>query len=426
MKAIVDCNSFYCSCERLFRPELEGKPVVVLSNNDGCIIARSDEAKALGVGMAGPYFKAKPIIEKHNVTVFSSNYNLYGDLSWRVMETLRQLVGEENVEVYSVDEAFLNLDFIEKTNLQDFAIHLRKTVETWTGIKVSVGVAPTKVLAKVANRLAKKNKVDTKCVMVLHDKAAIQDALKKTMVEDVWGIGYQYAEKLKRFQIYNAYDLSLKTTTWASKHLGGVVGARLVRELRGEISSAMEAQLVEKKMIATTRMFGEPVTDLKSIKEAVATYVSRAAEKLRRQYGAAKTISVFLVSKAEDHTVSFNRGATISSYTTLPIATSATNDLIKPALVLAERLFEKGKVYKKAGVMLSHIVPDTSIQGNLFLPDTTNRKKLLMDMIDNINSSQRNDILKFAASGTTRNWKMQQNFHSPRYTSRWQDLCLVK
>jgi DNA polymerase V len=426
MKAIVDCNSFYCSCERLFRPELEGKPVVVLSNNDGCIIARSDEAKALGVGMAGPYFKAKPLIEQHNVTVFSSNYNLYGDLSWRVMETLRQLVGEENVEVYSVDEAFLNLDFIATTNLQDFAIHLRKTVETWTGIKVSVGVAPTKVLSKVANRLAKKNKVATGCVMVLNDKAVIQDALQKTMVDDVWGIGYQYAEKLKRFQIYNAYDLSLKTTAWASKHLGGVVGARLVRELKGEISSAMEAQLVEKKMIATTRMFGEPVNDLKSIKEAVATYVSRAAEKLRRQYGAAKTISVFLVSKAEDHTVSFNRGATISSYTTLPIATSATNDLIKPALVLAERLFEKGKVYKKAGVMLSHIVPDTSIQGNLFLPDTTNRKKLLMDMIDNINSSQRNDILKFAASGTTRNWKMQQNFHSPRYTSRWQDLCLVK
>lgn len=422
MKAIVDCNSFYCSCERLFRPELEGKPVVVLSNNDGCIIARSDEAKLLGVGMAGPYFKAKPLIEKHQVTVFSSNYNLYGDLSWRVMETLRQLVGEKNVEVYSVDEAFLDLDFIAKTNLHDFALHIRETVETWTGIKVSVGVAPTKVLAKVANRLAKKNKVDTNCVMVLHDKAAIQDALKKTMVDDVWGIGYQYAEKLKRFQIYTAYDLSLKTTAWASKNLGGVVGARLVRELRGELSSAMEEQLTEKKMIATTRMFGEPVTDLKSIKEAVATYVSRAAEKLRRQYGAAKTISVFLVAKAVNDTATFNRGITNSSYITLPMATSATNELIKPALVLAERLFENGTVYKKAGVTLSHIVPDMAIQGNLFLSDTNNRKKLLMDMIDNINASQRNDILKFAASGTTRNWKMQQNFHSPRYTSRWEDL----
>jgi len=426
MKAIIDCNSFYCSCERLFRPELEGKPVVVLSNNDGCIISRSDEAKALGVGMAGPYFKAKPLIEKYGVAVFSSNYNLYGDLSWRVMETLRQLVGEKNVEVYSVDEAFLDLDCIEKKNLHKFAVHLKETVETWTGIKVSVGVAPTKVLAKVANRLAKKNKTLTKCVMVLADKPSITEALKKTNIDDVWGIGHQYGEKLKRFQVYTAYDLSLKPIAWASKHLGGVVGARLLRELKGESSSVIEEQLTEKKMIATTRMFGEPVNDLKSIKEAVATYISRAAEKLRRQHGAAKTISVFLVSKAEDHNVTFNRGATISSYTTLSIATSATNDLIKPALVLAERLFEKGKVYKKAGVMLSHIVPDTSIQGNLFLPDTTNRKKLLMDMIDNINSSQRNDILKFAASGTTRNWKMQQSFHSPRYTSRWQDLCLVK
>lgn len=426
MRAIVDCNSFYCSCERLFRPDLENKPVVVLSNNDGCIISRSDEAKAFGIAMAGPYFKAKPLIEKHGVATFSSNYNLYGDLSWRVMETLRQLVGEDNVEVYSVDEAFLNLDFVAKSNLDEFALHIRETVEAWTGIKVSVGVAPTKVLAKVANRLSKKNKAATNCVMVLDTKQKIDEALKKTSVDDVWGIGYQYAEKLKRWQIYTAYDLSIKDIGWASKQLGGVVGARLVRELKGMVSTVMEEQLTEKKMIATTRMFGEPVSDIKSIKEAVATYVSRAAEKLRRQNGAAKMISVFLVAKEENHSATFNRGVTVSSYTTLDKATSFTNELIKPAVEMAERLFEKGRVYKKAGVMLSKIVPDTSVQGNLFLPDTKNRSKLLMDMIDNINFSQRNDILKFATSGTKRNWKMQQNFHSPKYTSRWEDLCLVK
>lgn len=426
MRAIVDCNSFYCSCERLFRPDLENRPVVVLSNNDGCIISRSDEAKAFGIAMAGPYFKAKPLIEKHGVATFSSNYNLYGDLSWRVMETLRQLVGEDNVEVYSVDEAFLNLDFVAKSNLDEFALHIRETVEEWTGIKVSVGVAPTKVLAKVANRLAKKNKAVSNCVMVLDTKQKIDAALQKTSVDDVWGVGYQYAEKLKRWQIYTAYDLSIKDIGWASKQLGGVVGVRLVRELKGMVSTAMEEQLTEKKMIATTRMFGEPVTDIKSIKEAVATYVSRAAEKLRRQNGAAKMISVFLVAKEESYTASFNRGATISSYTTLEQATSLTHELIKPAVEMAERLFEKGRVYKKAGVMLSKIVPDTSIQGNLFLPDNKNRSKLLMDMIDNINFSQRNDILKFASSGTERNWKMQQNFHSPKYTSRWEDLCLVK
>jgi DNA polymerase V len=410
----------------LFRPDLENKPVIVLSNNDGCIISRSDEAKAFGIAMAGPYFKAKPLIEKHSVATFSSNYNLYGDLSWRVMETLRQLVGADNVEVYSVDEAFLNLDFVAKSNLYEFALHIRRTVEEWTGIKVSVGVAPTKVLAKVANRLSKKNKAASNCVMVLNSKQKIDEALKKTSVDDVWGVGYQYAEKLKHQQIYTAYDLSMKDIGWAAKQLGGVVGARLVRELKGIVSTSMEEQLTEKKMIATTRMFGEPVTDIKSIKEAVATYVSRAAEKLRRQNGAAKMISVFLVTKEENHNATFNRGATISSYTTLDKATSFTNELIKPAVEMAERLFEKGRVYKKAGVMLSKIVPDTSVQGNLFLPDTKNRSKLLMDIIDNINFSQRNDILKFASSGTERNWKMQQNFHSPKYTSRWEDLCLVQ
>lgn len=198
MRAIVDCNSFYCSCERLFRPELTLRPVVVLSNNDGCIISRSDEAKTLGVEMAGPYFKAKPLIEKYGVSTFSSNYNLYGDLSWRVMETLRLILPPNCVEVYSVDEAFLNLDHIPLQELNAFAKQMRQTVERWTGIAVSIGVAPTKVLSKVANRLAKKNKQITDCVLVLDSKRKIEQALHKTPVEDVWGVGHQYAEKLKK------------------------------------------------------------------------------------------------------------------------------------------------------------------------------------------------------------------------------------
>jgi len=199
-----------------------------------------------------------------------------------------------------------------------------------------------------------------------------------------------------------------------------------LQELKGIPSIQMKDELLCKKVIMTTRMFGAPVTDIKSIKEAVATYTARAAEKLRRQYSAAKMIGVFMVAKQENHHVTYNRGATISSYTTLPIATSLTNLLIKPALELVERLFEEGTVYKKAGVTLSDIVPDTSVQGNLFLPEADNKGRLLMNTMDNINFSQRNDILKFASSGTTRNWKMQQNFHSPKYTSRWEDLCLVK
>jgi DNA polymerase V len=418
MIAIVDCNSFYCSCEKLFRPDLDNKPVVVLSNNDGCIISRTDEAKALGVGMAGPYFEAKQIIEANKVTVFSSNYNLYGDLSWRVMETLRILFGAENVEVYSVDECFINLKNISQNNFDEMALQTRMTVEEWTGIKVSVGIAPTKLLAK--------NKAATQCVMVLDTKEKITDALKKTKVADIWGIGFQYTEKLKRFQIHTAYDLSLKTSDWASRHLGGVMGLRLLRELKGNDSVPMKEELLTKKVIATTRMFGEPITDLKSIKEAVATYVSRAAEKLRRQHCAAQEMSVFIIAKKENYNTKYYHGSTLSSYVTLPAATSLTHQLIKPALILVERLFEEGRIYKKAGVILSKIVPDTAVQGNLFVPETTNKNRMLMSVMDNINFSQRDDILKYAAAGTTRDWKMQQNFRSPKYTSRWDQLCKVR
>ena len=426
MKAIVDCNSFYCSCERLFLPHLQNKPVVVLSNNDGCIISRSDEAKDLGVEMAGPYFKAKPMIEKYNVATFSSNYNLYGDLSWRVMETLRMVAGKDRVEVYSVDECFLDLSHIRPEDLQSFSLHMRETVEQWTGIKVSIGVAPTKVLSKVANRLSKKNKEATNCVLVLDTPRKIEQALQRTPIEDVWGVGYQYAQKLRRLSIDSAYDLSRKDVNWANKNLGGVTGARLVRELKGIESIQMMKELTDKKMIATTRMFGSPVHALKDIKEAIATYTTRAAEKLRRQHGAANTISVFVVPKEQSHTTRFRHGPTIGTHIILPQATSITHELIKPAVALVDDLFEEGRLYKKAGVMLSGIVPDESIQGNLFAAPAKNKNRALMSMIDNVNFAMRNDVLKFAASGTNRDWKMQQNLRSPRYTTRWEELYEIK
>ena len=425
MKAIVDCNNFYCSCERLFKPHLDRKPVVVLSNNDGCIVSRSDEAKRLGVEMAGPYFMAKPLIEKHDVAVFSSNYNLYGDLSWRVMETLRMIIGKQNVEVYSVDEAFLDLSILPNEDLPRIAKEIRTKVEDWTGIKVSVGVAPTKVLSKLANRIAKKNKQLTGCIAVLDSEEKISEALHKTPVSDIWGVGSQYAKKLKEvWGIYDAWQLRNVTEEFAHTHLGGVVGIRLVRELKGISSKEMEDELVNKKMIATTRMFGNPVGDIESIKEAVATYTSRAAEKLRRQHSAAKVVNVFVVAKNENHNVDF-RGATHAEHITLPTATSFTNELIKPAVALVDKLYKQGTFYKKAGVMLSGIVPDMSIQGNLFLSGTKNCERKLMDMIDNINFSQRDDVLKFASSGTTRDWKMRQELRSPRYTTRWDELYEV-
>ena len=426
MKAIIDCNSFYCSCERLFIPNLDKKPVVVLSNNDGCIISRSDEAKNLGVEMAGPYFKAKPLIEKYDVATFSSNYYLYGDLSWRVMETLRIMLGKDNVEVYSVDEAFLNLDEFAAKDLQQVALNIRETVEQWTGIQVSVGVAPTKVLSKVANHLAKKNKESTHCVVVLDTKEKISKALQDTPIGEVWGVGRQYAQKLIDMNaVFTAFDLSKKTEEWAYKNLGGVVGVRLIKELKGETANEMKDELVIKKMIATTRMFGSPVKNIGDIKEAVATYTAKAAEKLRRQQSAANTISVFVVPKEQSHNTYFRHGPTVSSYVILPVATSATNELIKPAVKLVDKLYEPGRIYKKAGVMLSGIVPDTTIQGNLFVTENENNSRLLMSMLDNVNFAMRDDMIKFAASGTTRDWKMRQELRSPRYTTRWNELFKV-
>jgi len=427
MIGIVDCNSFYCSCERLFKPDLLHKPVVVLSNNDGCIISRSDEAKAVGIEMGSPYFMQKNDLKKNGVITFSSNYHLYGDLSWRVMETLRTMLPEGCVEVYSVDESFIDLAHIEPAALQSFTVSLKNIIEQWTGISVSIGVAPTKALSKVANRLAKNNKQVTGCVLILKTDKKVTQALQKTPIADVWGIGYQYAKKLSNYGINTAYDLTLRTENWAHQELGGVVGARLFRELKGFPCIDMQSERVTKHMIATTRMFGNPVTTLHELEEAVATYTARAAEKLRRQHAAARGITVLIVPKQEVKGSYYRHGPTKSGAVRLPLATALTNELVKAALELVRSLFEAGKTYKKAGVILSDIVPETVIQGNLFAqaPDNT-KARALMEAIDNINFSMRGDILKFAASGTTRNWKMRQEMRSPRYTTRWEELPLLK
>ncbi len=424
MIAIVDCNSFYCSCERVFRPDLTTKPVVVLSNNDGCVVSRTDEAVSLGVTMAVPYFQVKDMVEQNKMDVFSSNYNLYGDMSWRVMETLRQLAGKDNVEVYSVDEAFVNLGNI--TDVQDICHSFKNTVEQWTGVKVSVGAAPTKVLAKMANRIAKKNKKRTGCVAVLDTPEKVAYVLQHTQVKDIWGIGSRYAQKVQLFGIYTAYDLSLQNEKWAHDNLGGVVGIRMIRELKGEPSIAMRDPLNNKKNIATTRMFGTPVTQLKDIREAIATYVSIACEKLRRQKSAAIGLGVFIVKKVPRDGKGYHHGETVSNYITLPHATCCTNQLIKAAVSLIESIYEDGLFYKKAGVMLSGLVPDVSVQANLFVPASTNSSRMLMNVIDNINASMRDDKIKFAAAGVDKNWKMRQEMRSPRYTTRWGEICEVR
>jgi len=426
MKAIVDCNSFYCSCERLFRPDLWNKPVVVLSNNDGCIVSRTDEAKKLGIGMAAPYYQNKELIEKNDVAAFSSNYHLYGDLSMRVMDTLRALAGVHNTEVYSVDEAFLDLDMIPGNELYDAAKRMKEITEQWTGIKVSIGVAPTKVLSKVANKLSKKDKKGTGGIIILDSVEKIKDALESTPVDDLWGIGHRYANKLKNFGIENGWQLRNMPEEWCRKNLGGVVGVRMIRELKGIPCILMKDPLEVKKMIATTRMFGTPVHKLSDLKEAVATYASRAAEKVRRQRSAATSLDVFVVANGFiDRKYEYNPQSR-HSHITLPQATSNTGELIGYAALLAENLFRPNEKYIKAGVLLGGLVPDNSIQSNLFMTQEKNRLPQLMSAIDNINFSMRDDVVKYVATGLKRNWKMRQQLRSKRYTTRWDELFEIR
>jgi DNA polymerase V len=430
MFAIIDCNSFYCSCERLFRPDLKGKPVVVLSNNDGCIIARTDEAKRLGIDMGVPLFESRELLKQHGVAVFSSNYHLYGDLSMRVMDTLRLLADHDIhrcVEVYSVDEAFIDVAHIPTEALRGFAAQVRDVVGEWTGIPVSVGIAPSKVLSKVANRLAKKAKQKTDCIMVLDDPDSLQEALEMTDVSDLWGIGRRYARKLKElYGINTAWQLRHMPQEWARKNLGGIVGVRMIRELNGESCIRLKDPLEKKKMIATTRMFGKPVFDLAPLKEAVATFTARAAEKLRRQYSAAASIDVFVVTNGMESGSYVYNPQHHHRYGTLTHPTADTAALIRAALPLVESLYRPGTKYVKAGVMLGGIVPDGALQGNLFAPAAPQEHRALMDAMDNINFSMRDDMVKFAASGLTRNWKMRQEMRSKRFTTRWDEVYEVE
>lgn len=283
-------------------------------------------------------------------------------------------------------------------------------------------------MAKVANRLAKKRKTEDPFIEVLDNPIATLSALQATAVADVWGVGSRYADRLVRTGITTAYDLSKKDIVWGRKYMGGVVGERLLRELKGERTKELQPPRTVKENIATTRMFGAPVTDLKSIKEAVSTYTGRAAEKLRRQKSAADTVAVFLIaSEAQQTGDRFRHGPSVGCHATLPMATSATNELAEAASKLVEHLFEEGKTYKKAGVILSGIVPDTAVQSNLFGPEKDPAKShRLMEVLDNLNFSMRDDIVKFASFGTKRDWKMQQKLQSKRFTTRWDELCTVK
>ena len=431
MKAIIDCNSFYASCEKVFQPHLTGRPIVVLSNNDGCIIARNDEAKQLNIP-GGAYFMAKDICEKHGVSVFSSNYALYGDLSRRVMQTIATIYPD--IEVYSIDECFLDLDEKYVGDLHAFGRRITERVLQWTGVPVSIGIAPTKVLSKVANRLSKKDKARYKGVYVIQTESEIEDALRRTKVGDVWGVGWNSVKKLHDLGIDTAYKLSRMSEIWAHRHMGGVTGVRLIKELNGTPCRGQAAGLDHKQHIASTRSFGRAVTTLVELKEAIATYTSRAAEKLRAQQSAAGGIYVFARTYNDDNSRHWIEEERITHEregggvnTVLPYATDSTNELIRHAMKAAEQIFRGDLRYKKAGVTLFSLVPQDSIQQDLFRANPDNPKnKIISKALDDINKRMGIDTIGFAANGVNTNWKMRCELRSPCYTTRWSDIMVIK
>ncbi len=416
--ALVDCNNFYASCERVFAPKLEGKPVVVLSNNDGIVVARSNEAKALGIGMGVPEFQIRHLIRRHDVQVFSSNYTLYGDMSQRVMDTLEQFT--PNLEVYSIDEAFLSLSGFATRNLTEYGRTIRTTVKRWTGIPVSVGIAETKTLAKVAARIAKR----TKSVAGVFDLTACQDRdvlLAETAVEDIWGVGPNYAHLLNGHGIQTALDLRGADAHWIRKRMG-VVGARIVQELRGVSCLPLEECPAPKQGITVSRSFGRPVTTLAEMKEAVAFYTGRAAEKLREERLAVTVLTVFLTTNTFKDEPQYSNAVTIK----LPVATGSTSDLLRYALEGVTRIYRDGYRYKKAGVMLTALAPASQVQGNLFDHQDRERSGRLMRVLDRLNDRIGAGTLRYAAEGLTQRWKAKFERRSPAYTTSWRDLPIAK
>ncbi|MDD2715522.1 MAG: Y-family DNA polymerase [Candidatus Wallbacteria bacterium] len=415
--ALVDCNNFYASCERVFNPALRGKPVAVLSNNDGCIVAASAEAKALGLGLGYPVFEFDQLLKKHDVRLLSSNYPLYADLSQRVMSTLRRFSPE--VEIYSIDEAFLGFEGFG-LNLTEYGLRMRETVLKWTGIPVSIGIATTKTLAKLASKFAKKNPV-LRGVFNLLDRSDLDQILEKADVGSVWGIGRRFEELLKRNRVHNARQLRDSRDGWIKKHMG-VVGLRTVYELRGISCIALDHTPHAKKGICVSRTFGRCAIELCELREAIACHTARAAEKLRQQKSVAGFITVFISTnrfKDNYYSNACTRGLLEPS--------SFTPDLLAEAEIGLRKIFRPDFPYKRAGVILSEICPENAVQQDLFEPQGSSPEKLrLMETMDRLNKKLGRDTVRFASTGIKRAWKMKQQRRSPSYTTSWAELPVAR
>ena len=410
--ALIDCNSFYVSCERLFNPKIRRLPVVVLSNNDGCIISRSNEAKALGIKMGEPYFKARNIIIKNNVQVFSSNYSLYGDISRRVMRTLKRF--NSKIEVYSIDEAFLDLSNFSDKEVKDVGKEIRNTVLQWTGIPTSIGIAETKTLSKVANHIAKKQKSGVVSLVNIKD---LDPILEKVEVRDIWGVGKQLSKFYIKNGIYNAKQLKNASNTWIKK-TKNVLSSRTAMELRGVPCIEIETKQTKRKSCCVSRSFGKKVEKLRELKESVTSYCLNAAEKIRSESLVCKSITVFIrTSPFQNKGIFYSNSKTID----FPIATNNSIEIVKNALTALDLIYKDGFKYQKAGIILSGL--SDSEKGNSLFKSTKDEKiKNLMQSIDSTNYRYGRSTISLASAGINKKWSMRRQYSSKIDTADFYSL----
>ncbi len=419
MIALVDCNNFYASCERVFNPSIEAKPIVILSNNDGCVIARSDEAKELGIKMGAIAFMNREFFEANGVMVFSSNYTLYGSLSNRVMRKLGTFCN--NIEYYSIDEAFLDFSMHKYHDLLQVGFDMKAQVFSEIGIPVSVGMGPTKTLAKMANRFIKKTNKQIG-VHVLDSADKIAEVLTFTAVGDVWGIGPQYAKLLQQHGFLTAADLVKAPEEWVRKKMS-VVGQRTLNELKGIRSIALEEEAPSKKNICVARGFGQLINNKPDLQEALANYVSIVAEKLRKGGLCTKHLHLFVQTnehRAQDE--QYYRSIDVA----LPVASSDTTELLHYANIGLDRIFRPGINYHKVGCMALDLIPENQIQFSMFDAQNRLRKNTMMKALDNLNFDLGKNAVKFATQGSGKNWHLRQEKCSPCYTTRLQDILTIQ
>jgi len=418
MYALVDCNNFYASCERVFNPILQQKPVAILSNNDGCVISMSDEAKVLQLPFGAPIFKWEGFCKANNISVLSSNYPLYGDMSARVMKILEQF--SPDIEVYSIDEAFLQLKGFENYNFSDYGTQIRSRILQWTGIPTCVGIAPTKALSKVANKIARKFPKETDGVYVIDSDEKRIKALKWTPLKKVWGIGYRLEKRLAAKGCETAWDFTQLSDNWVLKNFS-ITEWKLKKELEGVPKIELENEVSSKKSIATTRSFESTFSDIDNIKERVSTFAVSCAEKLRKQHSSCHMIIVVLSSDRHKKDSEQHRA---SKTVVFPYPTNSTLLISKAAVNAAKSMFKKGIKYKRAGVIVTGLVPTDNHQLGLFLHENPKHKPLMI-AIDHLNTKFKADKIKLGNQDLKRTWKMRQERLSPKYTTNINDIILV-